>query len=123
MDIVVTGEPDNYTGQKSYHLTPQKKIRGVPTLDFIDAQENLRASISSGVGVSRALGMKQSRTNLVTVSRRMNQQTNSPDANRSSPKGNLFLQNKETLEMMLVRKLRSKYIENNSAFATAVEEA
>ena len=75
--------------------------------------------------MSRTIGMKQSRSNITTVNRRTNQQLNdtSPDRiDKTSPKGNLFKQNKETLEMMLIRKLRMKYIETNSVFATSLVE-
>ena len=73
--------------------------------------------------MSRTIGMKQSRSHIATVNRRTNQQLNdtSPDRiDKTSPKGNLFKQNKETLEMMLIRKLRMKYIETNSVFATSL---
>ena len=41
----------------------------------------------------------------------------------SSPKGNLFKQNKETLEVMLTRKLKQKYVNFNPAFATVQDES
>ena len=75
----------------------------------------MRASISSGIGVGR---IKQSQTNVSTSRRGLTTNAASPDSQRNvSPKGNLFKKNKESLEGMLVRKLKQKYIDSNPAFA------
>ena len=130
MDVII-GEPDDYCGveksaQKSEMRTPKRRQRdggGVPVLDLVDASVNLRASMGNGVGMSRTIGMKQSRSN-VASGRRINTQNNasSPDRKGSPEGGNLFRKNKETLEMMLIRKLKGKYIDSNLVYAILSEE-
>lgn len=71
MDVVIVEPPNAYT--KSHVNTPKRNFRsGLPTLELIEASENLRTSIGSGVGMSRTIGMKQSRSNIATVNRRTN---------------------------------------------------
>ena len=102
MDVIQVPSADDYSGRdqnqskksiQSQMSTPQKRGRrptddvAILPLDNIDAQENIRASISSGVGVGR---VKQSRTNLSSRNRGIRTKINSPDSQKASPKGNLF---------------------------------
>ena len=102
MDVIQVPSADDYTGRdqnqskkssQSQMSTPQKRGRrptddvAILPLDNIDAQDNIRASINSGVGVNR---VKQSRTNLSSSSRGIRTKINSPDSRKASPKGNLF---------------------------------
>ena len=130
MDVIPSASAEEYNGThcNSSNMTPHRKSgnrrtqKFAPTsLDHIEAADNLRASISSGIGVGR---IKQSQTNVSTSRHRaagglLTQPTTSPDGSQKnlSPKGNLFKKNKESLESMLVRKLKQKYIDSNPAFA------
>ena len=97
---------------------------------------NLRQSLNTikdrnGGGFSRSIGAKQSRTVFQTrrapdEPKKQQQQANKDDiwANQASPnRSSLFKKNKETIDEMLVRKLKLKYIDNHTVFmGPAVED-
>jgi len=78
----------------------------------------LRSSMNFGSGnPSRTMNMRQSAQNV--AQRRSLMAVNKEHAsNYASPTRNLFKTNKESLEDMLVRKLKQKYIDSNAAFCT-----